>query len=171
MAATALERVSALVLIEPYVPALLAEHLDGDARQVGEEHLDAMRATAEAAVKGQTDRALDLYLELRLGVAWRDRLPKARFGAARRAAANLAPLLTGSLLAPVAVAALGAIELPVTLLVREDAPSLERRTADMLLDHLPRARVDRLPPEAGEPMMAGERWMAAIVAALKAAGK
>jgi pimeloyl-ACP methyl ester carboxylesterase len=170
MAALTPERVRGLVLIEPYLPALLAEHVDPEPLQLGLDQVRAMRAAAEAATKGQTDRALDLFQEARMGLAWRDRVPKGSFAAARRAAANIGPLLTGTLNAA-AMADFATIAGPVMVLVGENAPPRERETAQLLRARLPLASVERLPAEPGEPMTLGPDWVAAIVASLEAANR
>ena len=54
-----------------------------------------MQEAAVLAEKGQTDRALDLFLGARIGADWRERFSKPRLGAIRRSAGNLAPLLAG----------------------------------------------------------------------------
>lgn len=106
MAQLAPERVASILLAEPFLPALIAR----------EETQETLRQAANAAEKGQIDRALDLYLGLRLEGGWRDRLPRARLGAMRRAAGNLAPLLAGAMDAMLIQEALGRLEAPVTLL-------------------------------------------------------
>jgi pimeloyl-ACP methyl ester carboxylesterase len=137
LAATAPERVASLVLIDPYLPGLLALHRAREARQAGQDHLDAIREAATAADKGLTDRALDRYLDVRLGVGWRDQLPKSRLGAIRRAAVNLGPLLAGMAEQPVDRTMLARIQAPVTLLTRDDAPDVARWISEALALSLP----------------------------------
>ena len=233
MAAVKPERVSSLVLIEPYLPGLLANWVasgfwsgslgqaacrgdacvarvpssdnavpeshvhvpsltniglgavpaarggEGDAsvaptdaaRHQGDAqaHPNAIQGAADAAARGQTDRALDLYFGARMGVAWRDRLPKTRFAAARRSAVNLGPLLSGAMAAPMDGRALTAITVPVTLLLREDAPANELRTVEVLAGGVPGARVERVSSEAGEPADLGPMWISALSRVLKGA--
>jgi pimeloyl-ACP methyl ester carboxylesterase len=88
-------RVMSLTLVEPYLPSLLAHHPDSDARDHGARHPEVIARAADAAAKGSTDRALELFMGLRLGDAWREGLPRTRLGAMRRAVASLAPLLNG----------------------------------------------------------------------------
>jgi pimeloyl-ACP methyl ester carboxylesterase len=139
LAAIAPERAQALALVAPYLPALLLEHPDGDARRYGA----ALQATIQEAVKaastGQTDRALDEYLGIRWGAGWRDQLSKPRLGAIRRAAANLGPLLMGMDAAQLDRDAWGRITVPVTILLRHDAPAFERWNAEVLADLIPGA--------------------------------
>jgi pimeloyl-ACP methyl ester carboxylesterase len=136
LAATAPERVTSLVLLDPYLPGLLALHPEQEARQAGQDHFDAIREAATAADKGLTDRALDRYLDVRLGVGWRDHLPKPRLGAIRRAAVNLGPLLAGMAEQPIDRTMLARIEAPVTLLTRDDAPDVERWVSEALAELL-----------------------------------
>lgn len=110
MALLAPARVASLVLKGPFLPILL-DH---------EETLATLRQAADAAEKGQADRALDLYLGMRLGPTWRDGLPKARLGAMRRAAGSLAPLLRGSMDATLPPETRDRIQVPVTLLGTQD---------------------------------------------------
>ena len=183
------ERVASLILVEPYVPSLLAKGSGGgwDAvpgacggeggagiaptgvaggRGDAQAQLEALRGAAEAAAKGQIDRALDLYFAARMGAGWRDRLPKARYAAARRAAVNLGPLLMGAIDSPAEGRALRAITVPVTLLMREDAPSIEELTVEILAESLPHARVERVLPGAGEPAECDPVWVSQIARAL-----
>ena len=95
LAVTAPQRVASLVLAAPYLPALVVDSPDATARQIGSAHLEMMQEAADLAEKGQTDRALDLFLGARIGADWRDRFSKPRLGAIRRSAGNLAPLLAG----------------------------------------------------------------------------
>ena len=151
------ERVASLVLAQPYLPTLTGE--DGT--------LGILHQAADAAEKGQTDQALDLYLGLRLGGDWRDRLPKARQGAMRRAAGSLAPSLAGLIGASFDRAALAHLETRVTLLLPADAPASERELASRLTEPAARAWVETLFVEdAG--LLAGQDWTPAISRALLA---
>lgn len=138
LAALAPERVHALALIAPNVPALLLDSPVPEARRYGEALLETMREAADAAARGQTDRALDLYLGVRWGSAWRERLTKPRLGAIRRAAANLAPLLNEMASDRVDRARLRDVTRPIMLLLRHDAPAFERWNAEALAALNPR---------------------------------
>lgn len=131
MALLAPERVASIVLAGPFLPALTGH----------EETLSMLRHAADAAEKGQTDRALDLYLGLRWDVGWRDRLAKARLGAIRRAAGSLAPLLAGTTEAALGNVTLERIGVPVTVLVASNAGARDRHVADVLTALVPRSRL------------------------------
>ncbi|MCA9876283.1 MAG: alpha/beta fold hydrolase, partial [Thermomicrobiales bacterium] len=117
LAARQPERVAGLVLVEPYLPALLAAHPNEEAQAYGAAHLEALAQAADASYKGLTDRALDLYPGVRWGTGWRDHVPKPRLGAIRRAAPSLAALLT-TLGLSASDETLSAGHTPVTMLVR-----------------------------------------------------
>ena len=165
LAATAPKRVVSLVLAAPYLPALVAGSPDTAARQTGSAHLEMMQEAADLAEKGQMDRALDLFLGSRIGADWRDRFSKPRLGAIRRSAGNLAPLLVGTI-SPLSPDALDSLDMPVVLLVRDDAEVLERVTVETLASLLPRTRVTTLPPQSHDQLASGSGWTEAIVAAL-----
>ena len=166
LAATAPQRVVSLVLAAPYLPALVADRAEAVARQIGSTHLEMMQEAAVLAEKGQTDRALDLYLSARISADWRDRFPKARLGAIRRSAVNLASLLAGTIGAPIDRDALIRLDMPVELLVKDDADLLERVTVETLGSLLPRARIATLPRASNEQLAGGPEWIEAIAAAL-----
>jgi pimeloyl-ACP methyl ester carboxylesterase len=125
------ERVASLVLAEPFLPALI-DH---------ENTLETLGLAADAAEKGQTDRALDLYLGLRLEAGWRERLPKSQLGAMRRAAASLAPLLAGATETAIGYVTLERIGVPATILVASNAGARDRHVADVLAAVVPRSRL------------------------------
>ena len=114
-----------------------------------------MQEAADLAEKGQMDRALDLFLGARMGTDWRDRFSKPRLGAIRRSAGNLAPLLAGTVAAPIDRDALRRLDMPVVLLVKDDAEVLERVTVETLASLLPRARGSRVVRRQGLPERAG----------------
>jgi pimeloyl-ACP methyl ester carboxylesterase len=165
LAATAPKRVVSLVLAAPYLPALVAGSPDTAARQTGSAHLEMMQEAADLAEKGQMDRALDLFLGARIGADWRDRFSKPRLGAIRRSAGNLAPLLVGTI-SPISPNALDSLDMPVVLLVRDDAEVLERVTVETLASLLPRTRVTTLPSQSHDPLARGSGWTEAIAAVL-----
>jgi pimeloyl-ACP methyl ester carboxylesterase len=167
LAATAPQRVVSLVLAAPYLPALVADRAEAVARQIGSAHLEMMQEAAVLAEKGQTDRALDLYLGTRIGADWRDRFPKARLGAIRRSAVNLASLLAGTIGAPIDPDALTRLDIPVELLVKDDADLLERVTVETLGSLLPRARIATPPRESNEQLVGSPEWIKAIAEALE----
>jgi pimeloyl-ACP methyl ester carboxylesterase len=139
LAAFAPDRVDSLSLIAPNLPALLLDSPAPEARRYGEALLETIREAADAAARGQTDRALDLYLGVRWGSTWRDRLAKPRLGAIRRAAVNLAPLLNEMAADRVDRARLRGVTRPIMLLLRHDAPVFERWNAEALAALNPRA--------------------------------
>lgn len=139
LAALAPERVHSLALIAPNLPALLRDVPVPEARRYGEALLETMGEAADAAARGQTDRALDLYLGVRWGSTWRDRLMKPRLGAIRRAAVNLAPLLNEMASDRVDRERLRDVTRPIMLLLRHDAPAFERWNAEALAALNPRA--------------------------------
>jgi pimeloyl-ACP methyl ester carboxylesterase len=166
LAATAPQRVTSLVLAAPYLPALVADSTEAAARQTGLAHLEMMQEVMVLAEKGQMDRALDLFLGERIGADWRDRFSKPRLGAIRRSAGNLAPLLAGSIGASIEADALKRLDMPVVLLVKEDAEVLERVTVETLASLVPRARIATVPPQSTEQLASGSEWTEAIAKAL-----
>ena len=165
LAATAPQRVASLVLAAPYLPALVANRVAAAARQTGSNHLEMMQEAALLAEKGQTDRALELFLGARIGGDWRDRYSKPRLGAIRRSAGNLAPLLAGTA-APIDSDALRRLDMPVVLLVHEDAEDLECVTVETLASLMPRARVATVPLGVDEELGSGSEWVEAIAEVL-----
>jgi pimeloyl-ACP methyl ester carboxylesterase len=168
-AASAPPRVASLVLAGPYLPGLAAHCSDAAARQTGSVHLEMMQEAADLAEKGQMDRALDLFLGARIGTDWRDRFSKPRLGAIRRSAGNLAPLLAGTVGAPIDPGALKSLDMPVVLLVKEDAEFLERGTVEALASLVPHARIATVPPQSTEQPASGSEWTEAIVEVLGSA--
>jgi pimeloyl-ACP methyl ester carboxylesterase len=166
LAATTPQRVVSLVLVAPYLPALVAERAEATARQIGSAHLEMMQEAAALAEKGQADRALDLFLGARIGADWRDRFSKPRLGAIRRSAGNLAPLLAGMIGAPIEADALTNLDMPVALLVQDGAEILKCVTVETLVAILPRARITTLPRATGEQFTGGPEWTEAITATL-----
>jgi 3-oxoadipate enol-lactonase len=162
IAATAPQRVVSLVLIVPFLPALLTERAEATTRQIGSAHLEMMQEAAALAEKGQADRALDLFLGARIGADWRDRFSKPRLGAIRRSAGNLAPLLAGMISAPMGADALANLDMPVELLVKDDADVLERATVETLGALLPRARITAVLAESDAELASGREWIEAI---------
>jgi pimeloyl-ACP methyl ester carboxylesterase len=170
LAASASPRVASLVLAAPYSPALAAQNADASARQTGSAHLEMMQEAADLAEKGQMDRALDLFLGARIGTDWRDRFSKPRLGAIRRSAGNLAPLLAGTVGAPIDLDALRRLDMPVVLLVKENAEILERVTVETLASLVPRARITTVAPRSTEQLTGGSEWTQAIAEALLVRG-
>ena len=128
-----------------------------------------MQEAAVLAEKGQVDRALDLFLGARMGADWRDRFSKPRLGAIRRSAGNLAPLLAGTVAAPIDPDALTRLDMPVVLLVKEDAEVLERVTVETLASFIPHARIATLPPGTKDQLDSGSEWTDAIAEVLRSA--
>jgi pimeloyl-ACP methyl ester carboxylesterase len=169
LAATAPQRVTSLVLAAPYLPALVADSPEVAARQTGSAHLEMMQEAAILAEKGKADRALDQFLTARIGADWRDRFSKARLGAIRRSAGNLAPLLAGTVAAPIDPDALTRLEMPVVLLVKDDAELLERVTVETLASFIPHVRIATLPPGTKDQPASGSEWTEAIAEVLGSA--
>jgi pimeloyl-ACP methyl ester carboxylesterase len=165
LATSAPQRVASLVLAAPYLPSLVADSPDAVARQTGSVHLEMMQEAAILAEKGQTDRALDLFLGARIGANWRDRFSKPRLGAIRRSAGNLAPLLAG-MISPIDRDALKKLDMPIVLLVKDDAAALERVAVETLASLLLSARITSLPRESDEQRASGSEWTEAIVEVL-----
>jgi pimeloyl-ACP methyl ester carboxylesterase len=169
VAATAPQRVRSLVLAAPYLPALVADRAEAAARQIGAAHLEMMEEAAALAEKGQTDRALDLFLGAQMGADWHDCFSKPRLGAIRRSSGNLAPLLVGTVSAPIDLDALTSLDMPVWLLARDDTEVLERATVEILGSLLQRARIGALPPGPNEQMAISPEWRDVIAAVLTSA--
>jgi hypothetical protein len=129
-----------------------------------------MQEAADLAEKGQMDRALDLFLGARIGTDWRDRFSKPRLGAIRRSAGNLAPLLTGTVGAPIDPDALERLDMPVVLLIKEDAEVLDRVAVETLASLVPRARITTVPRRSNEQLASGSEWTEAIAEALLVRG-
>jgi pimeloyl-ACP methyl ester carboxylesterase len=157
------ERVRGVVLVEPYLPALLEEHPNEEAQKYGAAHLEALSQAADASYKGLTDRALDLYPGVRWGTGWRDHIPKPRLGAIRRSAASLAPLLT-ALGQGASEETLATVRTRVTMLVRRDSRNAEQWNAEALALKIAGAGV--LNVDIGTGIPPAEVWTAAIVKAL-----
>jgi pimeloyl-ACP methyl ester carboxylesterase len=162
LAATAPQRVVSLMLAAPYLPGLIVNKAEAVARQIGSAHLEMIQEAAVLAEKGQTDRALDVYLGARIGAHWRERFSKPRLGAIRRSAGNLAPLLAGTIGASIDPDALTRLDMPVELLVNDDAEALERVTVETLVSLLPCARIATLPRASNEQLVGGSEWIEAI---------
>jgi pimeloyl-ACP methyl ester carboxylesterase len=166
LVAAAPDRVISLVLVTPYLPVLLSESPDAAAQRAGRDDLEMMREAATAAEKGQVERALDLFLGARMGAGWGDRFSRPRLGAIRRAAGNLAPLLAGMATDTIAREALKSLDTATTLLVRENASSLDLGTVDALASVLPRSRIVVLPASPLDPQESESEWTEAISQAL-----
>ena len=169
LAATAPLRAASLVLAVPYLPALVAVSAEAAARQTGSAHLEMMQEVTVLAEKGQIDRALDLFLGERIGSDWRDQFSKPRLGAIRRSAGNLAPLLSGTVAAPIDPDALTRLEMPVVLLVKDEAELLERVTVETLASFIPHARIATLPSGSNDALDSGSKWIDAIAEVLRSA--
>lgn len=148
------DRVRALALVAPAVPSVL----DGDPDPALVSARNAARradqATAEAAYKGLTDRALDGYLDPRWGTGWRERLPRPRLAATRRHAAALAgtlPALDGF---AVDRGAVGAVAVPTLVVQREGASPVVGASGERLVSWLPAARLAAIPagPTTDDPL-------------------
>jgi pimeloyl-ACP methyl ester carboxylesterase len=159
LALDAPERVASLILAQPYLPTLIDQA----------DSLETVHEAADAAEKGQTDRALDLYLGMRLGPDWRDGLPKSRLGAMRRAAASLAPLLSGIMGASFTREDLEHIAIPMTIFLREDTPTIELQTAELLAALPPQSRLMTFQSGSDAHRTSDDAW-AAVLAQMLVAG-
>jgi pimeloyl-ACP methyl ester carboxylesterase len=166
LATAAPQRVVSLLLAAPYLPSLVVESPEAVARQIGLAHLEMMQEAAVLAEKGQADRALDVFLGARIGADWGDRFSKPRLGAIRRSAGNLAPLLAGTVAAPIDPGALSTLEMPVVLLVKDDAEVLERVTVETISSLMAHARIATLAPRPHEQLAGGLEWIEAIAEVL-----
>lgn len=153
-------RASSLLLVEPYLPALLHAHPNEEAQKYGAAHLEALAQAGDAAYKGLTDRALDLYPGVRWGTGWRDRVPKHRLAAIRRGAANLSPLLALLGAAESDLEMLHRINLPVTIFTRRNGPQFEQWNAEALSLHVAGCGIQNVILPAGDSTPAA--WSAAI---------
>jgi pimeloyl-ACP methyl ester carboxylesterase len=165
LAVMAPQRVASLALAAPYLPALIARSSDAAARQSGSAYLEMMQEAAGLAEKGQLDRALDLFLGARIGADWRERFSRPRLGAIRRSAGNLAPLLAGSI-SSIDPDALTRLDMPVALLVRDDAEDLERVTVETLASLMPHARIATVSLDSDQQLASAPEWIRAIAGAL-----
>lgn len=163
LAARAPDRVTGIVLVEPYLPALLLDHPNDEAQKYGAAHLEAVSQANDASYKGLTDLALDLYPGVRWGTGWRDRIPKPRLGAVRRSAPSLAALLA-SLEGAASDATLAGVQAPVTMLVRRQSQNAEQWNAEALAVRIPGAGI--LNPNVGVGILPADVWTKAIVRAL-----
>lgn len=171
LAAAAPERVRSLILVAPYLPALLADAAAPEAKEIGSEHAAALRAAAAAADRGQLDRAIDLVFAVRVGPEWREQVPKSQQGAARRSAANLAPILSGFLSMPDRVASWHSIAAPVTIVCADSAPFVIRMTCEHLTSLLTLARIVSDLTQAGEDAVTRDNPLLARVRATLGAAR
>lgn len=125
-------RVRSLSLLEPAVAGILAADPDLLARDAAARVRDAAGEAANLANRGQTERALDRWLEPRRGRGWRDRLSRAQLGAVRRHAAALGPILAAESTHAPRPDWLADLTAPTLLLRLADAPALDRAIADRL---------------------------------------
>jgi pimeloyl-ACP methyl ester carboxylesterase len=157
------ERVASLTLIEPSLWGLLAGDPDPAARAEATAALDAARRAADLADKGQTDRALDAWLDPRWGRGWRESLPRPRLAALRRQAGALAGALTALAAYPLIPDDARALAVPTLLLHGTEAAPLDRLIAERLAALLPDARVAEIPIGAGVGDAFGAQAAVALV--------
>ena len=125
-------RVRSLALLEPAVAGILAADPDLLSRDAAARVRDAAREASDLAGRGQSDRALDRWLEPRRGRGWRDRLSRAQLGAVRRHAAALGPILAAESTHAPRPEGLADLSAPTLLLRLADAPALDRAVAERL---------------------------------------
>ncbi len=145
LAGTRPDRVRSLVLVEPSLPGLATEDGDAAARWAAGQARERLRVVADLADKGLVDRALDAYLEPRLGPDWRERLPRPRSGAIRRHAAALGPLLAALAAPGIENAIRAGLRAPTLLLRAEGAQPLDRVAIDRLVALAPAVRLAVVP--------------------------
>jgi pimeloyl-ACP methyl ester carboxylesterase len=167
LALRAPDRIAALFLTEPYLPASLAEFADGEPHDAGFASRQALETAANFGDRGQLDRALDLVIGARFGEDWRARLPRSAQAAARRNAVNLAPLLAGFLADPLAPGDLAGIEAPVTILLPDGAMPVIRQTGAWLAVALPHTQTERF-QQLGEAPDERALWLGSLVRAVPA---
>ena len=160
------QRVASLVITGPYLPQLVTGHPAAAVREAIADHLAIIQEAAVAADKGLTDRALDLYLGLRVGSGWRQRLSKPRLGAIRRSAASLAPLLATLASERIDREALRDLSMPLALFVEPDAMPVIGWTADALTALLPQARFEQVPIPVSADLAYSPDWATQVVRAL-----
>lgn len=144
------DRVRSLTLIAPTLWGLLAGDDDPAARAVAGAARTSARSIADVADKGQTDRALDRYLDDRWGSDWRDRFSPARLGSLRRHAGALAAALTALDSYPVTPDDVRAIATPTLLLTDDDPTEVDRLVIERLAGLLGSGRVDVAPPSGDD---------------------
>lgn len=159
LAAAAPTRVASLILVDPS-PVTFGGAVDPAARALRE----ALKAAADAADKGLTDRALDALLDPRWGAGWRDRLPRPRLAAVRRHAGALAPLLTALAAYAPTDGGVGGVLAPTLVVHAANAQTAARRTAERLAALLPVARLTTIPPGPETALPLGDEAGAALAA-------
>lgn len=135
------DRVRSLTMIAPPLWGLLAGDADPTARAAGDAAQRLARQAADLADRGQTDRALDLYLDDRLGPGWRERTERSRLGRLRRHAGALAAALTALDTYPLTPDDVRAIDLPAAVVPDPAAPTAERLVVNRLAALLPNVRL------------------------------
>ncbi|HEU0116461.1 MAG TPA: alpha/beta fold hydrolase [Thermomicrobiales bacterium] len=150
LAEAAPTRVASLAVLAPAIPGILGPDADRSARVAAAVSATAAAEAAALAIKGQTDRALDRWLEPQWGRGWRERLPRARRGAIRRHAGALGPLLGAAATHTPPAAVLAALDRPLLVVLAADAGPLDRAIADRLASDAG-ARTAIVPAAAGPP--------------------
>jgi pimeloyl-ACP methyl ester carboxylesterase len=132
---------------------LLDNELDAGARRLRDEFRSGDRVAADAAYKGMTEKALDLYLGPRWGTGWREQVTAARLGAIRRHAGALSGLLPAIDGYSVAKSELAEIVTPTLVVIGEDAAPVDRLVAERLVRALPNgiAEETTFGPRGGSP--------------------
>lgn len=131
--------ITSLVLIEPDAPALLDGELDVEIARVREEARTSFRAASDAAYKGLTDKALEIYLNRRWGEGWEARLTKPRLAAVRRHITALSPSLDALDRYRLLPEELAAITIPALVVVAAESPVAERAIAQRVAKTIPSA--------------------------------
>jgi pimeloyl-ACP methyl ester carboxylesterase len=147
------DRVRSLTLITPPLWGLLAGDADPAVRAAGEATRRVARQVADLADRGQTDRALDLYLDDRLGPGWRERTERSRLGRLRRHAGALAAALTALDSYLVTPDDVRGIVTPTLLLSSDDPTQVDRLVIERLAAGLPGSHVATTIPDSGEAVL------------------
>jgi pimeloyl-ACP methyl ester carboxylesterase len=163
------ERVVSLTLLDPTVGAVLDGDPDPAARALRSTVRDNDRAAADAAYKGLTDKALNLYLGRRWGEEWRGQLTKVRLGAIMRNAPALAGLLPALDSYAPARPDLRTLATPTTVLVSANAPAWETAVAERLASTLPAGRLVAAPALPGPGLPLSEDAATVLALAARAA--
>ncbi len=154
------DRVRSLMMIAPPLWGLLAGDADPTARAAGDAAQRLARQAADLADRGQTDRALDLYLDDRFGPGWRERTARSRLGRLRRHSGALAAALTALDTYPVTPDDVRAIALPAAVVPDPDASAVERLVVDRLAALLPDVRLTLRSQNRGANISATDhRWL------------
>ena len=160
---------TSLTLIEPSLYSVLDNDASAaEASGLRNELRTTDRAAADAAYKGLTDKALDVYLSPRWGQAWRESTSKPRLAAIRRHAGALSGMLPAIDAYVVPKNELRLFLVPTLLIVGEGSHTVIRLTAERIVAQIPAGRLVTIPfgnraagPFSGDGASALNRELAA----------